>query len=582
METVLYYLLKVSVSLSVVFLFYHLVLRKLTFYQWNRWFLLGYTALSFAIPFLNIESVLEQNEWSANEIVSWVPVMQLKTVSPSMDETHSFSLLNITGWVLLSGMIIMFCRLLLQVFSFRRMIRKASSVSGEGMRLFEVKEPIIPFSFGNAIFINRQLHTAEELQEIIRHEFVHIRQRHSIDILWTEWICLVNWFNPFAWLLKKAIRQNLEFIADRQVLEHGISKKEYQYLLLKVTGNNQYSIAAPFNFSSLKKRIAMMNKLQSARVHLVRFLFILPLLAVLLLAFRGKWQGNSNPPADNPFLPKDTTRPVPGSGVNKKGYQLSITDSKGNCTVVVKDRQKNVVEKILLTDWNSRADYYEKLYGMLPPPPPPPPPGKPAPVEMQGIQLKEVRVETAAPPPPVPAVPVKLPGHVKSINIQNEKAVVQLKNGQTETYQLDQPGQLKVFEQKYGTMPAPPPPPKEVKGQPLIEERKLETPAPSTTITLMGIPVSEEKKFSEVLILIDGKKAAQQEMDALSPEQIQMVNVLKGGQAIAKYGTEAKDGAIEIFTKANAVREVIVTGKPADKKEVIVTGHPISKEKQVQ
>ena len=137
------------------------------------------------------------------------------------------------------------------------------------MKLYEVNDPIIPFSFGNSIFINRRQHTEPELQEIIRHEFVYIRQKHSIDMLWTELLCLLNWFNPFAWLLKKAIRQNLEFIADQEVLDHGISKKEYQYLLLKVTGNNQYSIATPFNFSSLKKRIAMMNKLQSG-VHLAR------------------------------------------------------------------------------------------------------------------------------------------------------------------------------------------------------------------------------------------------------------------------------------------------------------------------
>src|SRR4029453_17672904 len=102
----------------------------------------------------------------------------------------------------------------------------------------------------------------------------HVKQRHSIDIIWGEILCMLNWYNPFAWLLKSAIRQNLEFIADNKVMEHGIDKKEYQYLLLKVIGNNQFSIAPKFNFSSLKKRIAMMNKMKTAGVHLVKFLFI--------------------------------------------------------------------------------------------------------------------------------------------------------------------------------------------------------------------------------------------------------------------------------------------------------------------
>jgi TonB-dependent SusC/RagA subfamily outer membrane receptor len=149
-----------------------------------------------------------------------------------------------------------------------------------------VNKNIIPFSFGNSIFINQQQHTEEELNEIIRHEFIHVKQQHTIDILLSEIVLLFNWYNPFAWLLRKTIRQNLEFIADQHVLKNGLNKKEYQYLLLKVVGISSFSIGNQFNFSSLKKRIIMMNKMKSARLHLVKFLFIVPLLAVLLLSFR--------------------------------------------------------------------------------------------------------------------------------------------------------------------------------------------------------------------------------------------------------------------------------------------------------
>ena len=154
------------------------------------------------------------------------------------------------------------------------------------MKLYHVNKKIIPFSFGNAIYLNRCLHSNEELKEIIIHEFVHLRQKHSIDILIAETLCIINWYNPFAWLIRKAIRQNLEFIADRQVIENGTDKKQYQYLLLKVFGTSQFSIANQFNFSSLKKRIAMMNKMKSARMHLTKFLFVLPVLTVVLVAFR--------------------------------------------------------------------------------------------------------------------------------------------------------------------------------------------------------------------------------------------------------------------------------------------------------
>ncbi|MBK6828124.1 MAG: hypothetical protein IPG86_15285 [Chitinophagaceae bacterium] len=236
MVAILYYLLKVSISLALVFLFYQLVLRRLTFYNWNRWFLLGYSVLSFIIPFFNISPVLEKNEWSGSQVINWVPVVRSQSVADITVSESTLSFIEIAGLLLLSGMLLMFLRLLLQLLSFRRMVKKAACISDQGMKLYEVNDPIIPFSFGNSIFINRRQHTEPELQEIIRHEFVHIRQKHSIDMLWTELLCLLNWFNPFAWLLKKAIRQNLEFIADQEVLDHGISKKEYQYLLLKVTG----------------------------------------------------------------------------------------------------------------------------------------------------------------------------------------------------------------------------------------------------------------------------------------------------------------------------------------------------------
>lgn len=291
MPFVLTYFLKVSIALAVVFLFYQLVLRRITFYNWNRWYLLGYTLLAFFIPFIDISPVLQQNEWTDAGFVQWVPVLDATTGTTdisAVEASPALSLWTILLLIFAGGALFMLVRLIIQLISFRRMLRHAQFISGDSMKLYQVNESIIPFSFGNSIFINRDLHTPQELEEIIRHEFVHVKQCHSIDIIWGELICLFNWYNPFAWLLKSSIRQNLEFIADNKVLQNGINRKQYQYLLLKVIGNNQFSIANKFNFSSLKKRIAMMNKIKTAKVHLLRFLFVLPLLAVLLVSFREK------------------------------------------------------------------------------------------------------------------------------------------------------------------------------------------------------------------------------------------------------------------------------------------------------
>ena len=154
MVAILYYLLKVSISLALVFLFYQLVLRKLTFYNWNRWFLLGYSLLSFIIPFFNISPVLEKNDWSGSQVINWVPVVQSQSVAGIATKESSISFIDVAGLLLLSGMVLMFVRLLLQLLSFRKMVKKASCLSDQGMKLYEVNAPIIPFSFGNSIFIS--------------------------------------------------------------------------------------------------------------------------------------------------------------------------------------------------------------------------------------------------------------------------------------------------------------------------------------------------------------------------------------------------------------------------------------------
>lgn len=602
MPFVFSYLLKLSLSLGLVFLFYQFVLRRLTFYTWNRWYLIGYSLLCFFLPFIDISLALEGAEMKDSPVVNWVPVLGEKIVLSRDDQS-----VGLNGWdyallILLTGVLIMLIRLCIQLISIRRMRNRSSLISKDGIRVYQVDAPIIPFSFGDSIFINQQQHSTAELEEIIRHEFVHVKQKHSVDILWGELLCLFNWYNPFAWLLKKSIRQNLEFIADRQVLEQGMDRKQYQYLLLKVIGNNHFSIANQFNFSSLKKRIAMMNKLRTARIHLVRFLFILPLLSVLLLAFRSQWDAQTDPVAttsanrvdepqqqvDNRLvqtvssdrLPGDT---LPRGGVNKKGYMISVTDNKGTPTVVVKDSKNNVVKTVLLSDWNSKPDYYKGLYGALPPPPPPPPPpadaitveGHPlpatapsAPVTVQGYPTPaaptaptEIVVTGYARPgkalTPIAGRPIApLPENVNSILVkQGNKIEVELKNGKKEFYDLNNDNELKKFNTKYPAFPPPPPPPPttiEVKGY------KREA----------GVAVEGKPLPDNLIYVINGKISTKYEMEQLKPEQIASVDILKGNSAVALYGDNAKDGVVQIKLKDEAKPLYVIDGEIATKEKM--------------
>jgi beta-lactamase regulating signal transducer with metallopeptidase domain len=296
MSFLLQYSIKLSIGLAAVWLFYVLFLRRLTFYNINRWYLILYPAVALLIPFINISPMIEQGPWSSNELVQMVPVLdsyngfqdQVVSLPAAAESEPVFTISDLPLLIFLAGAVVMMFRLVLLYMSFLEIRKKALLVNNNGVKLYQVNKDIIPFSFGNAIFINQYQHDQPELEQIIRHEFIHVKQKHSVDIIWAELLCILNWYNPFAWFIRKSIRQNLEFIADNQVLQSGLDKKQYQYLLLKVIGISPISIASNFNLSSLKTRIAMMNKMRSSKLNIARFLLLVPILAVMLLAFRNK------------------------------------------------------------------------------------------------------------------------------------------------------------------------------------------------------------------------------------------------------------------------------------------------------
>ncbi len=435
MSILIQYLVKLTISLAIVWLFYQFVLRRLTFYNSNRWYLLAYTLLSFFIPFINISPFVENNT-STRGLIQIIPlvnqytsVLEEASNCPAPIWSTNYDKWDFIAFGLMLVAAVLFIRFVMGYFSFIRIQRKAKLISADGVKIYQVDDNIIPFSFGNSIFINSTLHTETELEEIVRHEFVHVRQRHTIDIIWAEMLCIINWYNPFAWLLKRSIRQNLEFIADDKVIQNGINKKQYQYLLLKVIGNNQYSIATQFNFSSLKKRIAMMNKTKSAKRQLGRFLFLIPVFAVILLSFRQSFQESPSVKKPTSIVLADT---IPDISIpNSKGYYIDIKDNKGNCTVVVKDKDKKEVKRLLLIDWNLKADYYENLYGEIL-----------SPKAEAAIESTEAIRK---------AIITKNPD-ITGFQVKGNVATITLKDGKTETYTLSIKEQKKAFEERCGVI----------------------------------------------------------------------------------------------------------------------------------
>jgi len=131
------------------------------------------------------------------------------------------------------------------------------------------------------------MYTESELENILEHEKVHSDQNHTIDVLISRFFCLIFWFNPILWLYKKAIVQNLEFIADKEAAKKISDKRAYQYTLLKITTHeNCVAITNHFYQSLIKKRIVMLNKNQSKKRNSWKYYVVIPALAVFVLLFQ--------------------------------------------------------------------------------------------------------------------------------------------------------------------------------------------------------------------------------------------------------------------------------------------------------
>ncbi len=207
----------------------------------------------------------------------------IKAAAPKLIQTDWWML---GRTVFFAGIMCMMIRFGLQLVVLYRLIRKAKHQTLYNYRVKAIDQQINPFAFWQSIYINPHHHEPEQLKAILAHEQVHVTGWHTLDILLAELSLIAYWFNPGVWLIKKAIAENIEFITDRTILQQGADSKQYQYSLLHVALTaDTPAMVNHFNFSKLKKRIMMMNSKASSRFNLTRYMFILPLVGMLLFCF---------------------------------------------------------------------------------------------------------------------------------------------------------------------------------------------------------------------------------------------------------------------------------------------------------
>lgn len=495
------YLLKSVIWLSVFALVFILFLRNERFFRWNRIFLLAGVVAAFVLPFVTI-----RYEVPVPAVAGTADLMAggHQGIEPAGEAGRQVPALLI---LYLSGT---FTVLAASLWQNRRIIRSIRSAdihkTAHAVKIVRSHEYTGAFSFFSFVFVNPSI-TSSETEEILHHEMVHIRQRHWIDLALAASLCLVQWFNPFAWLYLKFIRQNHEYLADAEALQRSSDPARYMATLMnQIVGAQVFDLANSFSYSLNKKRFNMMKNIVTSPYRKLRMLLILPVSALLLWSYAEPEYIVPQSGVDVNARVNDSNlqdRDVNGTVAIKGGTPLpgAIVLIKGTTIGTSCDQQGSfklggvpadgilVVTHVGYKTKTVKASFTGSMAITLDP---------------DTVKLKTIGVPPPPPPPPPGSTsePITVTGYATPKSAQA--------GGEAKNSGVDMPP------------PPPPLPPSEI----LIKSADGKKP----------------------LIIVDGKET-DIDIEDIDPSTIESVSVWKDWTAKSRYGDKSRDGVIEIKTK---------------------------------
>ncbi|APS38782.1 M56 family metallopeptidase [Salegentibacter sp. T436] len=275
-----WYILKSVTILTTLLLFYKLLLEKEDMHTFKRFYLLFAVIASIGIPLITITTYIEPTSQNFD------PALLQSSEEISIAEDLSFmDYLPFILWTIYAlGVTFFSIKFIRNLKELLLKVRRNPKVKKEGSTRILVREEIDPHTFLNYIFLNKKKYDQKQIpKEVIIHEEAHANQRHSLDILFVEFLQIIFWINPLIFFLIDFIKLNHEFLADREVLKKGIQKAEYQTTLLSFSSGHLHSdFVNPINYSSIKKRFIVMKTQTSKKTIWTKGLLLLPLIGLLI------------------------------------------------------------------------------------------------------------------------------------------------------------------------------------------------------------------------------------------------------------------------------------------------------------
>ena len=524
MEQFFTYMIKASGLIALFYAAYHIFLRKETFFVSNRWFLLSGLGTALALPLVFFKKIVWIDP-APQEEMQVIDVSQLLQLQDNTQQTTpppvSFSWPNVVLGIYIAAVLFLMIKLLFNFISLRRIIKNQTIIKEGPYKLIDTPRVNAPFSFFSYIVYNSALLQPNELESIICHEKVHSRQYHSADMLIGQLTAIFFWFNPFAWLYKSSISQNLEFIADAVATKQISDSTAYQKTMLKITLQPEYiSITNHFYQSLIKKRIVMLNKKKSGKVNSWKYAIVLPVLIAFMMLFQIRviaQEKSSDKAVEEVSYEKfkmalEITKDATDKELEKvkelfkKEFDAEVTFSN----ITRNSNNEITAIKVTVNDGNQSKVYQTN--------------------STQPINRFEIAIESSE------DTGNKIAFNALPVNDQYQNYA--------NSYYEDEPDMMAPpAPMAPNSMMAPPAPP----APPVAPGIGYRTPASQNGLQIIN---SDNK---DVLVIVNGVK--QQKGSTVTIPQGQIVsniNVITGKEAKKKYGREAKDGVLEVTTQAGS------------------------------
>ncbi|EPR70180.1 M56 family metallopeptidase [Cyclobacterium qasimii] len=288
MEAFFLYLLKVSLATAIFYLTYHFLFRVKKQFVFNRYYLLLILPVAHIIPLISFPTAADLSLATVyfNEI-NPLPIGE-PSFTPNNNGNATFNWLSVLSIIYVSGMVFFLIRFIISYIQASAIQKVSQQDIIDNQTVYLSERNIRAFTFIDKIIIGRNILDHPSLKMVIDHEKVHLKEKHFIDLFTIEFLSSFQWFNPFAIVLNKAIRLNLEYRADDMVVQHS-NMRQYQMALISMVSDR---IAFPqfteLNSNNLQNRIMMMKSQNESKFSRIRKLAVLPIFLILLAGLSEK------------------------------------------------------------------------------------------------------------------------------------------------------------------------------------------------------------------------------------------------------------------------------------------------------